>query len=313
MKVLITGGRGFIGRYLTAKMNELGWKVCSIGHNNNSKTLDVNGGKYSDWQDFEGNPLVTNQHFDVLVHLAAKLMINSHTPQEYFGVNAIGTFNVLEYCRVNKIPKIVYAMTHSDMNNVNRPIHERMSANFKTNSFENNSIPFVASKIAGANMVEAYTNSGAIKGVILRFANIRGVGSSDTKYDSPFHQFIKKARAGEPIEIWGNPPTTKRDLIYIKDVVDAIIKSISIEGAVGTFNIGSGQSLTVKEEVLAIKKVFCQPDNLSEIIYRSDIPELRKQSSLFNINRARILLNWKPKFTYVQALEDMKKIMEKTD
>ncbi|MFA7099488.1 MAG: NAD(P)-dependent oxidoreductase [Eubacteriales bacterium] len=312
MKVLITGGKGFIGRYLTAKMNELGWEVCSIGHNN-SKTSDVNGGKYSNWQDFEGNPLVTNQRFDALVHLAAKLMINNHTAQEYFGVNACLTFNVLEYCRVNKIPKIVYAMTHSDMNNVNHPIHERMSSNFKTNSFENNSIPFVASKIAGANMVEAYTNSGAIKGVILRLANIRGVGSSDTKYNSPFHQFIKKARAGESIEIWGNPPKTKRDLIYIKDVVDAIIKSISIKGAVGTFNIGSGQSLTVKEEVLAIKKVFCQPDNLSKIIYRSDIPELRKQSSLFNINRARILLNWKPKFTYVQALEDMKKIMEKTD
>lgn len=307
MNILITGQNGFVGRYLVAKLKTMNcdkvfYFPSFVDFRNQLNNCAI--------MDSEGALVDGDVKIDAVVHLAAKLMINNHRAVQYFNTNAIGTFNILEYCRVKKIPKLVYAMTHSDQNNhASDFVDEANFSDFTTNSFENNAIPFIASKIAGANMVEAYTKTGILNGVILRFANIRGVGSSDTKFDSPFHQFIRKARNGEPIEIWGNPAKTRRDMIYVKDVVDAIIKSVECQKVKGTFNIGSGVGLTIAEEIQTIREVFCDPWNMSELIYRTDIPEVRTKTSIFKINRAKMVLGWEPKYSYKQALQDMKEIM----
>lgn len=308
MNILVTGQNGFVGRYLVEKLKTMN---CDKVFHFPSFVDILNPLNNCAIMDSEGQIVDGEVKIDAVVHLAAKLMINNHRARQYFNTNAVGTFNILEFCRVNKIPKLIYAMTHSDQNNHASDFVDEMNiADFTTNSFENNAIPFIASKVAAAQMVEAYTKTGIVNGVILRIANIRGVGSSDTKYDSPFHQFIRKAQNGESIEIWGNPAKTRRDMIYVKDVVDAIVKSVEISNVKGTFNIGSGVGLTVREEIVSIRKVFCDPSNMSELIFRIDIPELRTKTSIFKINRAKNILRWVPKYSYEQALMDMKKIME---
>jgi UDP-glucose 4-epimerase len=294
-KVLITGGKGFIGRYLSRMMRAEGWYVVDADHNE----LDVTRPETFDW--------LRGANFDAIVHLAALLMIdgNKYKPVDYFKVNTIGTFNVLEFCRKEGIPTLIYAMTHSDVNARGPIISPHCEHSFVTGSWENNSVPFISSKIAAADMIESYSLSGVIRGVILRLANIRGYGSRDEKYNCVFHQFIQKALRGESIEIWGDPPKTVRDLIYVKDVCSAIMAAISEESEEGYFNIGSGVGLTIEDEAKAILKVFGKEG--SGLIYRSDIPEVRKTSCVFDTGEACLSLGWAPEYDYVQAMMDYKK------
>lgn len=322
MRVLVTGANGFIGGYLTQQIKDMGWGLIT-------SYLDVSD--MEAWQHFDNK-----ENIDAVIHLAALLMIDGHRPEDYFKVNTLGTYNLLEFARRNKIPKFIYAMTHSDTNRCSSVyIHDDEEQRYGTNSFERNSISFITSKIAAADMVDTYTDMGILNGVNLRLANIRGYGSKDTRFNSPFHQFIAKAQKGEDIEIWGNPPTTERDMIYVKDVVSAIIKSVENPGIKGWYNIGSGKGMTIVDEAMAIIKVFCAEQDdcfvcdmetankfpdfpvrvvsnyASKIIYRQDIEEVRKKSCVFLIDKAKRDLNWEPAYSYEDGLRDMKTYMER--
>ena len=144
----------------------------------------------------------------------------------------------------------------------------------------------------------------------MRFPGIRGYGSRDTHYNCVFHQFIQKAIRSEPIEIWGEHKTV-RDLVYIKDVVAAIIGALKSKNAKGLYNIGSGKGMTIEEEAKAIIKAFSPPDNPSEIIYRPDIEEVRKRSYIFDISKAKRDFGYSPKYSYEEALIDYKKEMKR--
>lgn len=311
MRILITGNKGFIGKHLTKAMIEKGWDVTPFRSICRDERLDVSNPE--DWERF-GKEIGNYFEFDVIIHLAALLMIDGHSPEDYFRVNAMGTYYALEFARKNGIKKFIHAMTHSDVNkSPNEEIMERDRAIYGTNSFKNNAIPFITSKIAAANMIDAYTREGVINGVNLRLANIRGYGSKDTLFNSFFHQFIAKARKGDDIEVWGNPPKTYRDMIYIRDVVDAFIQTIKYPHVKGWYNIGSGVGLTIEDEIKAIVSVFGHFWKKSKLVYRSDIEELRKRSCVFNIEKAKQNLNWEPKYSYVDGLKDMKKMMEENE
>jgi len=171
-------------------------------------------------------------------------------------------------------------------------------------------LPYIISKIAGINFIEGYSRDYGIQGIFLRFPGIRGYGSRDTHYNCVFHQFIQKAIRSEPIEIWGEHKTV-RDLVYIKDVVAAIIGALKSKNAKGLYNIGSGKGMTIEEEAKAIIKAFSPPDNPSEIIYRPDIEEVRKRSYIFDISKAKRDFGYSPKYSYEEALIDYKKEMKR--
>ena len=288
-KVIVTGANGFVGKYLVKELNCRGYSVLALGR--------------KEW-DIRHPACNLSYDVDIVVHCAALLMIDGHPVEEYFFTNALGTYNVLEFCRKAKA-KLIYLMTHSDVNNSDYVYINESTEQKYIGSPE--SIAFITSKIAAMKMIEAYTTSKFVDGIILRLANIRGVGSQDTKYNCVFHQFIEKSKRGEPIELWGELKTI-RDLIYVKDVVDAIIASF--DAPAGLYNIGSGVGLTIEQEARAIAQVFNPPDKQTKFIYRSDIEEVRKKSCVFEIDKARREFGWYPKYNYVQGLSDMKAIME---
>jgi UDP-glucose 4-epimerase len=308
--IIVTGANGFIGRYLVEELKKMKLDVLPVGKS--FACCKVNEGIFAagkfDVSNKECFDYLPQTNVEAVIHCAAKLMIDNHPPEEYFKVNTIGTYNVLEYCR--KVgAKLIYLQTHSDVNAGPKYISESTPRCFTTNSYGQNSIPFIASKVAACEMIEAYNRKGDVESTILRLANIRGVGSQDTRYNCVFHQFIQRAIKGEPIELWG-ALKTQRDLIYIKDVVKAIIHAY-IGSDKGFYNIGSGKGLTIEDEAKAIIKVFSPIGNPSKLIYRPEIEEVRKHSGIFRIGKAMEDLHWNPAYSYEDGLRDMKRIMEK--
>jgi len=312
--IIVTGANGFIGRYLVQQLIDNGDDVLATGSSDKSKnyfkdkgipyeTIDV-----TKKEDFDKLP-----NSDAVVHLAALLRIDrdKHTALDYIKVNGYGTFNVLEYCyKVGA--KIIYSQTHSDIDASKDIIISEKTERAFTSSHEisDNVYPFIVGKNMGMDLIMAYDNDGVIPaGIVFRLSNIRGYGSRDTRYNCVFHQLIQKAINGDPIEIWGDHKTV-RDMIYVKDVVNAIIKAINSNTAHGLYTIGSGSGVTILDEAQAIINAFCTKKQ-SKIIFRPEIKEVRTKNTIFDISKAVQELKWKPQYTYEEAMIDYKKEMKK--
>jgi len=316
MFVLVTGANGFIGKYLVKALIKQGVRVLATSHDNKNKDYFISIGAefckldVTNPDDFKLLPKAVK----AVVHTAALLRIDrdKHSPQDYINVNAYGTFNVLEYCREIGA-KIIYTMTHSDIDASSETIIKEETERCYVSPYGSDNVyPFIVSKIAGVNFIEAYDRDGVVQGIIFRISNIRGFGSRDTRYNCVFHQMITKAQKSEDIEIWGEHNTI-RDMIYIKDVVNVIIKAIHSKSAHGLYNIGFGKGVSIEDEAKSIIKVFSPPDNESKLIYRPDIEEVRKKSTIFDNSKARKEFEWEPIYNYYYAMVDYKKEMERSN
>jgi UDP-glucose 4-epimerase len=314
--IIVTGATGFVGRYLVDQLVEDGVAVVATSRSKRGEAYYKKAGipfvrlDVTKEEDFDDLP---KENVDAVVHLAALLSIDTAKwkPKDYLMVNALGTYNVLEYCRKSNVKKIIYAMTHSDVNRAKEMIiTEGTPRQFGSTIGPGNTLPYIVSKIAAMNFIEVYTKEAEMQGIVLRFPGIRGYGSRDAAYDTVFHQFIQKAIRSEPIEIWGEHKTV-RDLVYVKDVVAAISGALKSENASGLYNIGSGKGLTIEDEAKAIIKVFSPSDKPSRLVYRPDIEEVRKRSYIWDISKAKRDLDWEPKYSYEEALADYKKEMER--
>jgi UDP-glucose 4-epimerase len=313
--IIVTGATGFIGRYLVDQLVKDGVEVLATVRSERGEAYCKNAGisfirlNITKEQNFDSLP---KENVDAVVHLAALLRVDvlKWTPKDYILTNALGAYNVLDYCRKNSIKKIIYAMTHSDVNrSKDVVITEETPREFESTFGLGNVLPFIISKIAGMTFIEVYNRDRVIQGINLRFSAIRGYGSKDTRYNTVFHRFIQKAMKSEPIEIWGEHKIV-RDLVYIKDVVFGIIGALKSDKASGLYNIASGQGLTIEDEAKAIINAFSPPDNPSKLIYRPDLKEERQRSFIFDISKAKKDLDYSPKYSYEAAMKDYKKEME---
>jgi len=315
--IIVTGATGFLGTYLVDQLVREGIEVLVTGKSKIGEAYYKSRGipfmqlDLTKEEDFDKLP---EEGVDAVVHLAALLSIDIWTPKDYFMVNTLGTRNVLEYCRKNDVPKIIYSMTHSDVNRADDVvITERTSRKFAGGRGFARS--YIISKIAAMHFVECYTHEYGIKGITLRFPGIRGYGARFISFwhgkpqISAFYMFIQRAMRGEPIEIWGEHKTV-RDLVYVKDAVGGIVSALRSENATGLYNIGTGVGLTIEDEVKAIINVFSPPDKPSKLIYRPEIEEVEKRSYIFDITKAKKELGYSPRYSYEDAMRDYKKEME---
>jgi nucleoside-diphosphate-sugar epimerase len=314
--ILVTGAAGFVGRYVVDQLVQNGEDVLALVH-------DAHGMEYYSSLDIPvystdiSTPLDALADWyksaDAIVHTAGLLSIDSPrwSSEDYFDVNIKGMYNVLEYARRVGCKKVVNIATHSDTSRCNeKVIYEDTPICYGGgDSGRPGTIAYITSKIAAMNMLNAYALEYGMQGISLRLPGIRGYGSRDTFYNCVFHQFIQKALKGEPIPIWGKHETY-RDLVYIKDVVQAVVCSLKSDSANGLYNIGSGSGLTILEEAQHIIDVFCEPGEVSDIEFHPEIDEVRKNSWIFSISKAKRELGYFPRYSYREGLEDFKKEME---
>ena len=284
MKCLITGGCGFLGSHLAEKLVKLGHKVTIIddlssGNVNNIKHIKDNV------KLIKGN--IVNKkifkHFkniDWIFHLAAKADIvpSIEEPRGYFDTNVMGTLNVIEGCRNIKIKKFIYIASSTCYG-----IPKRYPTNESSKIITK--FPYALTKYFGEQLVLHWGEIYRIPVVSLRCFNIYGTRSRTSgAYGAVIGVFLAQKLKNKPLTIVGDGKQ-KRDFTFVKDVVDAIIKTAKSKKINKIYNVGSERAVSINHlsKLIGGKKTFIpkrpgEPDKTF-----ADISKIKKD------------IKWKPK------------------
>ncbi len=301
MRVLVTGGAGFIGKHLVSSLLTKGNLVTVFDSFSNSEKSSVSSLVVIGAKIIEGDITrlqdVTNaiKDHDVVIHLAAKISVEESikNPSETFHINVDGTKNVLVACEKNHVRKLVVASSAAVYGESLQGI--KLTEDTKLNPIS----PYGKSKVMMEQEIKEFTSKHSIDCIILRFFNVYGIGQSP-EYAGVITKFIKRIALNKPLEIFGNGMQT-RDFVAVQDVVASIYGAI-LNGKSGTYNIASGKAVTIKE--LAELMISLSGKNL-EIQYLAPKKGDIKYSQA-DISLAKKELLYAPKF----GLEEIKNLLE---
>ena len=313
MNWLITGGCGFIGTALIARL------VSEGGHNirvvdNLSVGSREELSQVTSFQELEVHDLqrgirgvqllvadildaeiavAATIGCDVIVHLAANTGVGPsvENPREDMLANVIGTFNYLEAARTNSVNRFVFASSGAPIGEVEPPIHEELAPHPVS--------PYGASKLAGEGYCSAYHRAYGIETVALRFGNVYGPGSK--KKASVIAKFINTAIKGKVVEIYGDGNQT-RDFIYINDLVSAVLSAQAQKNIGGeVFQIATSRETTIKTVADKLQKLLSRHGFKMKVIEvsprKGDV--IRNYS---NTEKARLKLGWTAKVSLDEGL-----------
>jgi len=246
MEILVTGGAGFIGKYLVRSLLKKGDFVTIFDNFSNSTKDSVSslvdiGAKIIEGDITKSIELLNAiKNKDVVIHLAAKISVpeSIKNPVETFQVNVDGTRNVLVACEKNHVKKFI--VTSSAAVYGEGFLNVKLTEESKTTPIS----PYGESKLKMEQEIKKFVLEHDIDYVILRIFNIYGIGQSP-EYAGVITKFMKRIEQERPLEIFGNGLQT-RDFVAIDDVINSIHNAISSDKN-GIYNIASGKAVTIKE------------------------------------------------------------------
>ena len=252
MKILVTGGAGFIGSHLLQLLQGQQDVEVVVYDNLSSgrrehvpKAIRLVEG---DVRDAEGLAhLFASEGFDSVVHLAAQTMVPyslSH-PEEDCQINLLGLINILECCRKYAVKHIVFsssAAVYGD--NLNIPLHE-----------EEKPMPTSAygiTKMASEHYLRMYHDLYGLNTTVLRFANVYGERQGAGGEGGVVSIFCKLLAAGQGVTVFGNGEQT-RDFVYAGDIAEALWRGSQLEGH-HVINISTQKETSVNQLLAAFKQ-----------------------------------------------------------
>ena len=244
LKILVTGGAGYIGRHLVKNLIKNNQVLVYDNLSNSSDkdriSLVDKGVKFLKGDILDYDVLCEfSKDVNVVIHLAAMINVNESVinPEFTKKVNVDGTVNVLKCCIKNKIKKIIFASSaavYEDSKEI--PINE--------NSTTNPQSPYGQSKLDAEKIIVKTCQENNIDHIIFRMFNVYGKGQN-TQYAGVITKFFENIRDDNPLVIYGDGEQT-RDFVSINDVVEAFDCATKLHKN-GTYNIASGKSLSINE------------------------------------------------------------------
>jgi UDP-glucose 4-epimerase len=297
MKLLVTGGAGFIGSHIVDKLVELGHEVIVIDNESadaekfywNDKAQNYK----RDIRDYEKTrPLYDG--VDYVFHLAAESRIGPaiENPVNAVSLNCVGTCTVLQCARESGVKRLVYSSTSSGYGNNPYPNVETQPDDCLN--------PYSVSKIAGEKLCSMYTQLFGLNTVILRYFNVYGERAPRRgQYAPVVGIFFRQRIAGEPLTVVGDGEQ-RRDFVHVSDVVNANIMSafgnVESESFGQVYNVGNGINYSVNEIASWIS------DNVIHISPRDG--EVRV--SLAKIDKIRNTFGWSPIINLMEWIDGQK-------
>ena len=302
MRVLVTGGAGFIGSHLVKRLVRDEDEVTvldnlSTGRKDNLEHLlreDRLRFVYGDIRDPE-NVRSCVREADRVVHLAAIASVpySIRKPSETHDVNVEGTLNVLRACNEYKITKLVYASSCAVYGEP-RFIPVTEEHQFSATS------PYAESKIASEAYCELFREKHHLQTVCLRVFNVYGTNQYNSDYGGVITQFVERLKKQETPVIYGDGEQS-RDFIYVDDVVETIARIVQTPNdSDGNYNLGSGRATTINQLVRALQRIL--GDKEFRPTYSSARPGDIRHSQA-DISKARRLLGFEPLTSLEEGLE----------
>lgn len=310
-KVLVIGASGSLGQGV---IKELGSSYNITGtyatreflmDNVNSVKLDI-----TNVEDFSS----LEKDFDVVFLLAGAMpaMMKGYKPQTYIDVNITGILNVLEFCRLNDIPKLIYLQTVADVSScffTGIPIKNDQPRAFK---FTGDHAIYTITKNTACDLIEHYHQEYGLQTIIFRIPTIY---CNDNNFEYHVNGKIKRKDyvtmiesiiMDKRIEIWGNPKNSK-DMHYIKDFARLIGKAIDSNNAQGFFNAGTGNPISLEELVNCMIEVF-SPDEKVDKVY---LPNMNSQRNFtFDMETTKETFSFNHEYGIKEMLVDIKKVFD---
>ena len=252
IKVLVTGGAGFIGSHLVDRLVQEGNQVIVIDNLSTGKRKQVNKKAQFYKMDIRSKRIervFRKERPLIVVHLAAQMNVRLSTEDPVFDaeVNILGTLNLLEHAVKHGVRKVSFASSGGAVYGEQEVFPAAES--HRTDPLS----PYGISKLAGEKYLAYYTNTTGLRHVVLRFGNVYGPRQEPEGEAGVVAIFSKlMLEGGQPI-INGTGKQT-RDFVYVDDIVEAIMVTLG-EDIQGTFNVGTGQEATVNECYEIIKEL----------------------------------------------------------
>jgi len=294
VKLLVTGGAGFIGSNLVDKLIEQGHEVVVVDNlsTGNKKYLNPKAKfRKLDIRNLKKIKPVF-KGVDYVFHLAAQPRIQPSiiNPAESHSNNVVGTLNVLISARDAKVKKFIYSASSSAYGDQkNLPLKEDMIPGPKS--------PYSIFKLIGEQYCKLFNELYGLPAVSLRYFNVYGPRQScEGAYATVIGIFLRQAKAGEPLTIVGDGNQT-RDFTHVRDVVRAntlAAKSDKV-GNGEIINIGAGKNYSINKIASLIS------DKVAYISLRPG----EVQDTLADNSLAKKLLNWRPEVSIEEGIEEL--------
>lgn len=325
MNVLVTGGAGFIGRWVVKKLVNDGHIVTvfdnlSNGRIENIKEFEKDKVRFikGDVNKKEDLDKAFEEKYDIIYHLAASINVQDSidNPKETFFNDTVGTFNILERAKKQMFGKkgiMSGANWHMDEREDICPCKivfmstcmvydvSREDGIDETHAVKPVS-PYGGSKIAAENMVLSYYNTYKLPTVVVRPFNTYGPFQKTGGEGGVVAIFIKNSILGIPISIYGTGEQT-RDFLYVKDCADFVVQAgynSSVNGQI--VNAGTGRDISINELSRFISKNRVPINYVKHIHPQSEILKLKCDYS-----KAKKLMGWQPKYSLEKGIIETEK------
>ena len=275
MKILVTGGAGFIGTNLIKRLLQDGHEVISIdNYNTGLKENHQEGCEYLE-HDIRS---ITSYNFinpDVVFHMAAiaRIQPSFKNPIDYFTTNANGTLNLVNWCAENNV-SLIYAGSSS-----------KHSGRFKN--------PYTFSKDIGEDIIELYKKHYYLSTTITRFYNVYGPYQlTEGGYTTLIGRWLNNIKNGIQCEIYGDGEQ-RRDFTHVDDIIDALVSIMDNKVYGYDFELGRGKNVSVNEvaEMMNIIPIYKDPK------------PGEARHTLNQDQQAGIILGWNPKINLIDYLK----------
>ena len=275
MKILVTGGAGFVGTNLIKRLLKDGHQVTSIDNYNTG--LESNHQEGCTYLNYDIRTVYDYNFIkpDIIFHMAAiaRIQPSFDNPKDYFTVNANGTMNIAEWCAKTSTP-LIYAGSSS-----------KHSGKYKN--------PYTFSKDIGEEVLELYNKHYGLKSSITRFYNVYGPYQlTEGGYTTLIGRWLNNIKKGIQCEIYGDGEQ-RRDFTHVDDIIDALILIMEKEAYGLEFELGRGENHSVNE---VAKMMNIDP------IYK-DGKKGEARNTLNSDATAFVVLDWVPKINLIDYLK----------
>lgn len=304
MNCLVTGGAGFIGSHLTARLLREGHRVVIVDDFNdfyepaikehNVARLQPAGSVALHRLDITDKPALDRvfaaERFDAVVHLAARAGVRPSIQQPllYVQTNVEGTVNLLECARAAGIKKFVFASSSSVYGVNSKVPFSESDPIFKPIS------PYAATKLAGEALCHSYHHLYGMDMTCLRFFTVYGPSQ---RPDLAIHKFARLIAAGKPIQVYGDG-TTRRDYTFIDDIVDGIMACIRGKFGYEIFNLGNSNTVELRYLIELLERALGKKATIDRQPEQpGDVP-----ITFADVSKARRMLGYEPKTKIEQGI-----------